>query len=183
MKSTNRLKVTYSATALALVLALGACSPKVETEAEAVTEAKTSEQEVVTGSLEENTETEVVEENSATASSEIVTKGNARLPKYLPADFPLPDDAEIETSRFEQNEGKKSVLLIMRTKEDMVTITSMYTTYIDTRNLEDATEITSADSITIRGESPTNSESWAIIGGSSDSMDGVIDLTIRWEEL
>ena len=177
MSNTNKSTVIYGGMALALVLSLGGCDPAAKTETEAF------DQEGITKKLEETTKTEVLEEDSATASTEMVTEGNAKRPKYLPADFPLPDDVEIETSHSQQSEGKKSVLLIIHTKEDMETITSMYTTYFEAQKLEDAAQTIDAKNIIIQGESPTNSEYWSMIGGSLASTEGVIELTITWQEL
>ena len=173
----NKSKIVYAGAVLALTLSLGACDPAAKTETEVSTK------EDSTTSLKENTATEILEEDSATASTEMVTEGNTKRPKYLPADFPLPDDVEIETSHSRQTEGKKSVLLIIRTKEDMATITSMYTTYFEQRQLENAAETIDDKNIIIQGESPSNSEYWSMIGGILASMDGVIELTITWEEL
>lgn len=178
MKNIIKLKLIYGGIVLALILPLGACDPV------AKTETKISDQEDIAENVEETTQTEVSKkDDSASLTTENLIESKAELPKYLPTDFPLPDDAEIETSHSQQSEGKKSVLLIIHTKEDMETITSMYTTYFEAQKLEDAAQTIDAKNIIIQGESPTNSEYWSMIGGSLASTEGVIELTITWQEL
>ena len=158
MSNINKLKLIYSVMGLALALSLGGCDPAPETEV-------------------------LIEQDNDTSASEMATEQNSKLPKDLPEDFPWPDDVEITMSISGQDKGKKYVLLMIRTKEDMGTITSMYTTYLEGRKLEDAAQTLDAKNIIIQGESPTNSEYWSIIGGTLASEEGVIKLTINWEEL
>ena len=178
MMNAGKLRVIYAGVAVALVLSLVACEPTTQTKIEA------SDKEDVTKNLETTTKAQdLKEENSDVSPTESATEKNVKLPKYLPTDFPLPDDVEITTSNSEQNEGKKSVLLIIRTKKDMETITSMYTTYHEGRKLEDASQTIDSKNIVIQGKSPTHSENWSLIGGNLASMDGVTELVITWEEL
>lgn len=178
MRNTSALGLIYKGVGLLLVLALAACDPV------AKTETQVSDKDDNTENLEQNTETQVLKkENRDTSSTESITEGNTKLPKYLPEDFPLPDDVEIKMSNSGQNEGKKSVLLIIRTKESMETITSMYTNYFEQRKLEDSAQTIDDKNIIIQGESLTNSEYWSMIGGKVADTDGVIELIIKWEEL
>lgn len=61
-----------------------------------------------------------------------------KRPEYLPADFPLPEVAEISTSHSEMKDGKKFVLLIFSTKESMPAVTKLYKDYFKTQNLSDS---------------------------------------------
>lgn len=182
MKNMSKSKLIYGGIAFSFALSLAACAPETEAVSQ---EDTTGNVELASEKVDEKTaEVEVLEQqDSPNSSTETVTKANAKLPAYLPADFPVPDDVEITMSNSGQDEGKKSVLLIIRTKEDIDTVTSMYTTYLEGRKLEDAAQTLDAKNIIIQGESPTNSEYWSMIGGSLASEEGVVELTINWEEL
>lgn len=182
MKDMSKLKWIYGGIALMLVITLGACNSVVKTGTEA------SEKGKLTEDLEENPVTgDSIEENTDISSKEDSTEEKMvsplDLPKYLPADFPLPDDAEILLSNSEENDGKKYVFLTVRSKQNMDAITSLYTTYFEKRKLEDDAQTIDDKNIIIQGESPTYSEYWSLIGGLLTDSDGVIELVITWEEL
>lgn len=178
MNNTTRSKIFYGVTAFSLIFALSACSPVAENET------ATADKDVTTKNLDETPKTDIlVKDENATLSTDTVTQSDTELPKYLPADFPLPKDVEIVTSHSEQSEGKKSALLIIRTKEDMETIISRYKSYFQSRKLEEAAETIDDKNIIIEGESPTNSEYWSMIGGKLTNSEGVIELTISWTQL
>ncbi len=162
-----------------LVITLGACNSVVKTGTEFSEEGKLTED------LEETPITG--EENPDVSPNDDSTEENMvpplALPKYLPADFPLPDDAEILIANSEENDGKKYVFLTVRSKQNMDTITSMYTTYFEKRKLEDDAQTIDDKNIIIQGESPTFSEYWSLIGGLLKDSGGVIELVITWEEL
>ncbi|GIP58288.1 hypothetical protein MKX50_01530 [Paenibacillus sp. FSL W8-0186] len=104
-------------------------------------------------------------------------------PEYLPADFPLPDDVKISTSHSEIKDGKKSVLLIFSTEEDMATITKLYKDYFKSQNLDDSGQTIGDKNIIIQGDNPDKNESWSMIGGRLSSNEGVIELNVTWTEL
>lgn len=104
-------------------------------------------------------------------------------PEYLPADFPLPDDAKISTSHSEINDGKKSALLIFSTEEDMATITKLYKDYFKTQNLDDSGQTLDEKNIVIQGDNPEKNEGWSVIGGLLSTQEGIIELNVTWTEL
>ncbi|MBD2865695.1 hypothetical protein [Paenibacillus oceani] len=115
--------------------------------------------------------------------SSVQASGKENMPEYLPADFPLPKDAEIETSHSGINDGRKSALLVFTTKESMSSVTKLYKDYFKTQNLADAAQTIDDKNIIIQGENKTKKQSWSMIGGVLASKDGVIELTVTWSEL
>ncbi|WP_019640287.1 hypothetical protein [Paenibacillus fonticola] len=123
------------------------------------------------------------------ATAEVQTEENSnekadeKRPEYLPADFPIPDDAKISTSQSDITDGKKSALLIFSTEEDMETITKLYKDYFNKQNLDDSAQTIDDKNIIIRGDNPEKKESWSMIGGLLSSSEGVIELNVTWTEL
>lgn len=102
-------------------------------------------------------------------------------PEYLPKDFPLPDDAEITTSHSEQKDGKKSVLLIFRSKEKLDKLAETYKQYFQDQGIKDAGQTIDAKNLIFQGDSET--ASWSLIGGTLSTQEDTVELTINWSEL
>ncbi|MNZ92868.1 hypothetical protein D3C78_1119110 [compost metagenome] len=108
---------------------------------------------------------------------------NQARPEYLPADFPLPQDAKISTSNSVLNDGKKSVLLVFSTHESMSDVTKLYKDYFKTQNLDESSQTIDDKNIIIQGENTEKNESWSMIGGVLSSSEGFIELTVTWSEM
>ncbi|WP_391574350.1 hypothetical protein [Cohnella sp.] len=121
--------------------------------------------------------------NTEAAQSGSPESANAKMPEYLPADFPLPKDAKINTSHSQLTEGKKSALLIFTTEESMATVTEMYTEYFKKQSLGDSVQTIDDKNIIIQGDNLDKKESWSLIGGALASLEGVVELTVTWSEL
>ena len=102
-------------------------------------------------------------------------------PEYLPKDFPLPDDAEITTSHSEQNDGKKSVLLIFKSHEKLEKLAETYKQYFLDQGIADTAETIDEKNLIIQGD--TNTESWSLIGGELSTQEDTVELTLTWSEL
>lgn len=116
-------------------------------------------------------------ENTAAA----VQVEDSERPDYLPNDFPLPDDAEITTSHSEQNDGKKSVLLIFNSKEKLDKLAETYKQFFQDQGLTDTAETIDEKNLIIQGD--TKSESWSLIGGALSTQEDTVELTLNWSEL
>ena len=106
-----------------------------------------------------------------------------KRPEYLPADFPLPADAQISTSHSGLADGKKSALLIFTTKESMSAVTEMYTEYFKKQNLDESAQTIDDKNIIIQGDNLDKNESWSLIGGALASSEGVVELNVTSAEL
>ncbi|WP_338555276.1 hypothetical protein [Paenibacillus sp. KS-LC4] len=102
-------------------------------------------------------------------------------PGYLPADFPIPDDAVVINSTENMDEGKKSVLLVFKTKESFDKLSQMYKDYVNEKQLKDGAQTIDDKNIVIQG-TISGSEFISIIGGKLASEEGVSELTVTWAE-
>ncbi|MCL6603164.1 MAG: hypothetical protein K6T94_09845 [Paenibacillus sp.] len=102
-------------------------------------------------------------------------------PEYLPKDFPLPDDVEITTSHSEQNDGKKSVLLVFKSQEKLDKLAETYKQFFQDQGLTDTAETIDEKNLIIQGD--TKSESWSLIGGALSTQEDTVELTLNWSEL
>ncbi|ANY70364.1 hypothetical protein BBD42_30595 [Paenibacillus sp. BIHB 4019] len=102
-------------------------------------------------------------------------------PDYLPADFPIPDDAVIINSTENIDNGKKSVLLVFKTKEGFDKLGQSYKDYVNEKKLEDGAQTIDDKNIIIQG-TISGSEFISIIGGKLASEEGVSELTVSWTE-
>lgn len=118
--------------------------------------------------------------NAVTAGAE-GTDSSGQRPEHLPKDFPLPDDAVITTSHSEQNDGKKSALLIFTSQEKLDKLADMYKDYFREQGIEDAAETIDEKNLIIQGD--TADESWSLIGGALSAQEGTNELTLTWSEL
>ncbi|TCS97022.1 hypothetical protein EDD58_101669 [Hazenella coriacea] len=125
------------------------------------------------------TTTDIKTSNSEAQES----SSNEKKPEYLPDDFPLPTDAEITTSQSNMEDGKKSALLIFKTKASMTDVTKMYKEYFKTQNLSDDAQTFDDKNIIIQGINEHKKHDWSIIGGSLSSQDGIIEFQVTWAEL
>lgn len=116
------------------------------------------------------------ENKAASAQAEETEK-----PDYLPKDFPLPDDAEITTSHSEQNDGKKSVLLIFKSQEKLDKLAETYKQYFQDQGVKDTAETLDEKNLIIQGD--TDAESWSLIGGVLSTKEDTVELTLTWSEL
>ncbi|MBB6024321.1 putative lipoprotein [Paenibacillus sp. JGP012] len=186
-------KKTYvlACAALAMMVALSACSsaadqPKNESEqVNSEASAGTAEPAVTENTNETSTDTETV---STPAASEASTEPSQTvaaedMPEYLPKDFPLPEDAKVTTATSTESDGKKSVMLIFTTEQDMKTISKLYKDYFTSKKLKDSGQIIDEKNIVIQGTEPDEKQSWSLIGGTTASKEGVIELTLTWSEI
>lgn len=123
--------------------------------------------------------------NEAAQNYSVETQGEkvSNVTDDLPQDFPLPEDAKLGTTHSETKDGKKSVMLIFTTKEDMATIISLYKEYFKTQGLDDSDMTIDDRNIIIQGDNMEKKESWSLIGGPLTEPEGVIELTLTWMEL
>ncbi|MNC42176.1 hypothetical protein D3C75_909840 [compost metagenome] len=99
----------------------------------------------------------------------------------MPKDFPLPDDAEVTTSHSEQNDGKKSVLLIFKSQEKLDKLAETYKQYFQDQGVTDTSETIDEKNLIIQGD--TDAESWSLIGGPLSTQEDTVELTLTWSEL
>lgn len=118
-----------------------------------------------------------------TAIAHLTAANVANFPKYLPKDFPLPTDPDITLSNSSEDEGKKSVFLIVKSTQDIKEITQLYKRYFDSRGLSNDAHLIDGKNLIMQGDSAQHKESWSIIGGELSNTDGVVELIINWEEL
>ncbi|WP_341281758.1 hypothetical protein [Paenibacillus sp. FSL H8-0537] len=102
-------------------------------------------------------------------------------PGYLPADFPIPDDAVIINSTENIDDGKKSVLLVFKTKESFDKLGQLYKDYVNEKKLKDGAQTIDDKNIVIQG-TISGSEFISIIGGKLASEEGISELTVTWTE-
>ncbi|MGG4141551.1 hypothetical protein ABEW34_00330 [Paenibacillus algorifonticola] len=120
------------------------------------------------------------DEGKAETKGDGQSSASAR-PDYLPADFPIPDDAVIINSTENIDNGKKSVLLVFKTKEDFDKLGQSYKDYVNEKKLEDGAQTIDDKNIIIQG-TISGSEFISIIGGKLASEEGVSELTVSWTE-
>ncbi|WP_028588943.1 hypothetical protein [Paenibacillus massiliensis] len=120
---------------------------------------------------------------SAAKPAEAEVNQNKQLPENMPADFPLPADAQIELAQSSEQEGKKSVMIIFTTPEDLKAVSDMYKDYFATKAMTDAMETIDDKNIIIQGTDTEAHEKWSLIGGVMASKDGSVELTMTWSEL
>lgn len=123
--------------------------------------------------------------SSASASASTSASHNAsgstdQRPEHLPKDFPIPADAKVSTSHSEQNDGKKSALLIFTTQQSMSTLSETYKSYFSTRIGDNAAQTIDENNLIIQGDSADGKESWSLIGSPLASQEGVVELTLTW---
>ncbi|WP_336765082.1 hypothetical protein [Paenibacillus sp. USHLN196] len=190
----KKKKVLLACAALAMVVALSACSSaadeptgdteKVDTEvssgtAEQATNEETSE---ATSSRVTETEGTTTPADSDSDSGEQAAAGTNELPDNLPSDFPLPEDATIRLANSGENEGKQSAMVIFSTEQDMKTVSQLYKDYFNAKKLMDAGQTIDDKNIIIQGTDPDTQDVWSLIGGTLAGQEGVIELTLTWTE-
>ncbi len=106
---------------------------------------------------------------------------SSKRPQNLPSDFPLPADFKTTHLDDASSGGKKSVLLIYKTKEDVKKLNELYSDYLKKRNYSDVLNASTDSSVSLVGDSTT--ESSMISSGSERDADGYIEVTINWREL
>ncbi|NMI05764.1 hypothetical protein HF638_17440 [Paenibacillus sp. SZ31] len=190
----KKKKVLMACAALAMVVALSACSSaadeptgdteKVDTEVSSGTgEQATNEgtSEATTSGVTE-TEGTTAPADSDSDSGEQAAAGNSELPENLPSDFPLPEDATIRLANSGENEGKQSAMVIFSTEQDMKTVSQLYKDYFNAKKLTDAGQTIDDKNIIIQGTDPETQDVWSLIGGTLAGQEGVIELTLTWTE-
>ncbi|WP_018887574.1 hypothetical protein [Paenibacillus massiliensis] len=120
---------------------------------------------------------------SAAKPAEAEVNQNKQLPENMPADFPLPADAKIELAQSGEQGGKKSVMIIFTTPEDLKAVSDMYKDYFATKAMTDAVETIDEKNIIIQGTDTEAHEKWSLIGGVMASKDGSVELTMTWSEI
>lgn len=146
------------------------------------------------GNAEDKTSTESMETTAPTAEPEQTPEatvgsndtaaGSADLPKYLPEDFPMPENVtETVLSTTAEDEGKKSAMLIFRTTESMESVTKLYDDYLASKLGSESAKTVDPKNLIIQGTTKDNKQSWSIIGGPLASQEGVVELTVSWSEI
>ncbi|MEK4329179.1 hypothetical protein MKX70_25390 [Paenibacillus sp. FSL R7-0312] len=120
--------------------------------------------------------------NRVTAQPD-ASAASQELPENLPEDFPLPEDVQIKLSHSEENEGKKTALLIFTTTQSMDTVSKIYQDYFSSRLGSDSAQTLDDKNLIIQGTTKDNKQSWSIIGGSLASQEGTVELNVTWAEL
>lgn len=90
-------------------------------------------------------------------------------------------DAEITTSHSEQNNNKKSVLLIFKSQEKLDKPADTYKQYFQDQGVTDVTETIDEKNLILQGV--TDAESWSLIGGVLSAQGDTVELTLTWSEL
>ncbi|MFC6651451.1 hypothetical protein [Paenibacillus rhizoplanae] len=110
--------------------------------------------------------------------------GSTELPKYLPEDFPMPENVtETVLSTTAEDEGKKSAMLIFRTTDSMESVTKLYDDYLASKLGDQSVKTIDPKNLIIQGTTKDNKQSWSIIGGPLASQEGVVELTVSWSEI
>ncbi|WP_082967632.1 hypothetical protein [Paenibacillus oryzae] len=168
-KNTTHLLSTTALALICLALMLSACSGK-----ESGPTASTPASEATAQPTAPSTDDDSQEQNSK----------DAKLPEYLPSDFPLPSDAVIGTSQSSQNDGKKAALLILTSEQDMDSIVKLYKDYFEGLQISMDSQFVDERNIILQCEDEARGHSWSIIGGkTAASDDKIIELTITWSEI
>ncbi|MEK3877146.1 hypothetical protein [Paenibacillus sp. FSL M7-0420] len=120
----------------------------------------------------------------ATAGSNETAAGSADLPKYLPEDFPMPENVtETILSNAEENEGKKTALLIFRTTDSMESVTKLYDDYLASKLGDQSVKTIDPKNLIIQGKTKDDKQSWSIIGGPLASQEGTVEVNVIWSEI
>lgn len=91
----------------------------------------------------------------------------------LPVDFPIPDDAIIDTSQQTYIEGQASLLLVFHTKSNMETLAKTYSEYFRILNMQDAIQTLNEQQLSIQGTEPGTVQQWSLTGAPVVSNDTV----------
>ncbi|MEK3904074.1 hypothetical protein [Paenibacillus sp. FSL R7-0179] len=119
-----------------------------------------------------------------TAGSNETASGSADLPKFLPEDFPMPNNVtETILSNAEENEGKKSALLVFRTTDSMESVTKLYDDYLASKLGDQSVKTIDPKNLIIQGKTKDGKQSWSIIGGPLASKEGTVELNVIWSEI
>lgn len=129
----------------------------------------------------ENSDSTTTNTGSIDEKGPIAADSVEKRPTYLPTDFPIPDDAVISTSHQEENDGKKSVLLMFTTKGSMETLSQTYKQYFDAKSLTNAGSTIDENNLIIQGTDPKTKQVWSLIGSPQAGKD-VVQLTLTWSE-
>ncbi|MFD0712646.1 hypothetical protein [Paenibacillus sp. GCM10027626] len=107
------------------------------------------------------------------------------VPDYLPKEFPIPEDVEISTAHAEKKGGKKYVLLIYSTHEDLAEVTKLYKQYFKADKFVITTRLTDEKNMIFQVDDTEQQHSWSLIGGLVDTDDGnkMTEITLTWEEM
>lgn len=190
----KKKKVLLACAALAMVVALSACSSaadeptgeteKVDTEVSSGTAEQATNEETSEATSSEVTETEgtTTPADSDSDSGKQAAAGTNELPDNLPSDFPMPEDATIRLANSGENEGKQSAMVIFSTEQDMKTVSQLYKDYFSAKKLTDAGQTIDDKNIIIQGTDPDTQDVWSLIGGTLTGQEGVIELTLSWTE-
>lgn len=152
-------------------------SSDTSTESSAATDSSTGTTKPAT----ENSESSTTSTGSIEQKGPIAADSVEKRPTYLPTDFPIPDDAVISTSHQEENDGKKSVLLMFTTKGSMETLSQTYKQYFDAKSLTNAGSTIDEKNLIIQGTDPKTKQVWSLIGSPQAGKD-VVQLTLTWSE-
>lgn len=103
-------------------------------------------------------------------------------PKYIPADFPFPKDAQ-KVYLQESADGKKSVMYIYKTKAELATLDEMYSSYLKSKKYNNLLNSSNKNSLSIMGDSATESAMISSESNGSRDADGYIEISVNWSEL
>ncbi|WP_458463802.1 hypothetical protein [Paenibacillus sp.] len=190
----KKKNVLFACAALAMVVALSACSSaaeqptgdaeKVDTEVSSGTGEQATDEGASEATTSGVTETEgtTAPADSDSENGEEAVAGTNELPENVPSDFPLPEDATIRLANSGENEGKQSAMVIFSTEQDMKTVSQLYKDYFNAKKLTDTGQTIDDKNIIIQGTDPETQDVWSLIGGTLAGQEGVIELTLTWTE-
>ncbi len=96
----------------------------------------------------------------------------------LPADFPIPDDAVIDTSQQTYIEGQHSILLVFHTKSSMETLAKTYDEYFRIVNMDQAIQTLNEQQLSVQGTEPVTAQQWSLTGAPTASKD-TVEVTVK----
>ncbi|MDQ1236004.1 hypothetical protein QE450_003502 [Paenibacillus sp. SORGH_AS306] len=96
----------------------------------------------------------------------------------LPADFPIPDDAVIDTSQQTYIDGQQNMVLVFHTKSSMETLAKTYNEYFRIINMDQAIQTLNEQQLSVKGTDPATTQQWSLKGAPTASKD-TVEVTVQ----
>lgn len=109
-------------------------------------------------------------------TSDILTKRPTT--DMLPADFPIPDDAVIDTSQQTYINGQQNMVLVFHTKSSMETLAKTYNEYFRIINMDQAIQTLNEQQLSVKGTDPATTQQWLLTGAPDASKD-TVEVTVK----
>lgn len=109
-------------------------------------------------------------------TSDILTKRPTT--DMLPADFPIPDDAVIDTSQQTYLDGQQNMVLVFHTKSSMETLAKTYNEYFRIINMDQAIQTLNEQQLSVKGTDPATTQQWLLTGAPDASKD-TVEVTVK----